>query len=199
LVTSWTPEYWRHHSEDVEAVVASSTEIHLSRFSEKNTLEAVSQIIKVLSDDGLDLPEDFLQQICQYSSGIPSVFTDLLLASLRETFVKELELGSKESVVAAAEKLNLDGVEEIVYELSDTKVTILTHMLLWNHRDGIRPSQLVDLLDRDKSTVSYHLKNLKSEGLIESEKQGRSAYYQVKKQVRPFIQTRITQNGEYYG
>ncbi|NLV13215.1 winged helix-turn-helix domain-containing protein [Haloarcula argentinensis] len=199
LVTSWTPEYWRHHSEDVEAVLPSSTEIHLSAFSEKDTLEALNQITEVLSDDGLDLPEEFLEEIYRYSTGIPGVFTDLLLASLRETFVKELELGSTESVSAAAEKLNLAGVEETVYDLSDTKVTILTHMLLWNHRDGIRPSQLVDLLDRDKSTVSYHLKDLQTEGLVESEKQGRSAYYQVKNQVRPFIQTRITQNGEYNG
>jgi len=197
LVTSWTPEYWKHHSEEVETVLPSSTEIHLSSFSEKDSVEALNQIIGVISDEGLGLPEDFLEEIYRYSSGIPRAFTDLLLASLREAFVKELELGSTESVEAAAEKLNLDGVEETVYELSDTKVTILTHMLLWNHRQGIRPSQLVDLLDRDKSTVSYHLKDLQTEGLVESEKQGRSAYYRVKNQVKPFIQTRIAQNGEY--
>ena len=199
LMTSWTPEYWRHHSEDVEVLLPSSTEIHLSPFSEKATLEALNQIVAVLSDDGLDLPEAFFEEIYRYSTGIPGVFTDLLLASLREAFVRELELGSMESVSAAAEKLNLDGVEETVYDLSDTKVTILTHMLLWNHREGIRPSQLVDLLDRDKSTVSYHLKDLTSEGLVESEKQGRSAYYRVRNQVKPFIQTRIMQNGEYNG
>jgi DNA-binding transcriptional ArsR family regulator len=199
LVTSWTPEYWKHHSENVETVLPSSTEIHFSPFSEKDTIEALNQIVKVMSNGGLDLPEAFFEDIYQYSTGIPRVFTDLLLASLRETFVKELELGSTESVSAAAEKLNLDGVEETVYDLSDTKVTILTHMLLWNHRDGIRPSQLVDMLDRDKSTVSYHLKDLQTEGLVESEKQGRSAYYRVKNQVKPFIQTRIAQNGEYNG
>jgi len=199
LVTSWTPEYWMHHREDVEAVLPSSTEIHLSPFSEKDSREAVDHILRVLSIEGVAIPESFYEEIYRYSTGIPGVFTDLLLASLREAFVKELTLGSTESVEAAAEKLNLDGVEETVYELSDTKVTILTHMLLWNHRDGIRPSQLVDLLDRDKSTVSYHLKDLQTEGLVESEKQGRSAYYRVKNQVKPFIQTRIMQNGEYYG
>ena len=199
LVTSLTPEYWRHYSEDVEAVVPSSTEIHLDPFSENDSLKALNQVIDVLADDGLDLPEEFLEEVYRFSTGIPAVFIDLLLASLREAFVKELELGSKDSVEAAARKLNLDGVEETVYELSDTKVTILARLLLCNHRDGIRPSQLVDLLDRDKSTVSYHLKDLQSEGLVESEKQGRSAYYRVKHQVRPFIQTRIMQNGEYYG
>jgi DNA-binding transcriptional ArsR family regulator len=199
LVTSWTPEFWMHHREDVETVVPSSTEIHLSSFSKKDSLEALNQIIEVLSDDGLDYPEASLEEIYSYSDGIPGVFTDLLLASLREAFVKELELGSTESVDAAAEKLNLDGVEETVYELSDTKVTILTHILLGSNREGVRPSQLVDLLDRDKSTVSYHLKDLRTEGLVESEKQGRSAYYRVKSQVKPFIQTRIAQNGEYNG
>ena len=199
LVTSWTPEYWMHHSEDVETMLPSSTEIHLSPFTERDSLEALNQILKILSDDGLDLPEAFLEDVYRYSTGIPGIFTDLLLASLREAFVKELELGSPESVEAAVEKLNLDEVEETVYELSDTKVTILTHMLLCNHRDGIRPSQLVDLLDRDKSTVSYHLNNLQTDGLVESEKQGRSAYYRVKNQVKPFIQTRIAKNGEYHG
>lgn len=199
LMTSWTPEYWRHHGGDVEPVIPSSTEIHLSPFSERDGLEALNQIVKVLSDDGLDLPEAFLEEIYRYSTGIPGLFSDLLLASLRETFVREMELGNTEAVEGAADKLGLDGVEETVYELSDTKVTILTHMLLCNHRQGIRPSQLVDLLDRDKSTVSYHLKDLQTEGLVESEKQGRSAYYRVKNQVKPFIETRIAQNGEYNG
>jgi DNA-binding transcriptional ArsR family regulator len=199
LVTSWTPEYWMHHREDVETVLPSSTEIHLSPFSEEDSWEAVDQILGVLSVEGVAIPETFYEEIYRYSTGIPGVFTDLLLASLREAFVKELTLGSTESMEAAAGKLNLDGVEEPVYDLSDTKVTILTHMLLWNHRQGIRPSQLVDLLDRDKSTVSYHLKDLQTEGLVESEKQGRSAYYRVKNQVKPFIQTRIMQNGEYNG
>lgn len=199
FVTSWTPEYWNHHSEDVEKVIPSSTEIHLSSFSKQDSIKALNHVVGVLSDDGFELPEALLEEVYRYSTGFPRVFTDLLLASFREAFVKELELGSTKSVEQAAEKLNLDGVEEKVYELSDTKVTILTVMLLWNHRDGVRPSQLVDRLDRDKSTVSYHLKNLKSEGLVESEKQGRSAYYRVKNQIKPFIQTRITQNGEYYG
>jgi len=199
LVTSWTPEYWKHHAEDVESVLPASTEIHLSPFSESDSVEALRQIFGVVSDDGFELPEAFLKQIHEYSDGIPGVFTVLALESMREAFVKELELGSVDSVEAAAEKLNLVGLEESVYELSDTKLTILTHMLLWNHRGGIRPSQLVDLLDRDKSTVSYHLKDLKDEGLVESEKQGRSAYYRIKNQVKPFIQIRIDQNGEYNG
>jgi DNA-binding transcriptional ArsR family regulator len=199
LVTSWTPEYWKHHSEDVESVLPASTEIHLSPFSESDGVEALKQVFEAVSDDGFELPEAFLKQIHEYSGGIPGVFTVLALESMREAFVKELELGSVDSVKAAAEKLNLVGLEESVYELSDTKLTILTHMLLWNHRGGIRPSQLVDLLDRDKSTVSYHLKDLKDDGLVESEKQGRSAYYRVKNQVKPFIQIRIDQNGEYNG
>lgn len=199
LVTSWTPEYWKHHAEDVEAVIPASTEIHLSKFSERDAAEAVERIYDVLSDDGLDFPEAYFKKIARFSSGVPAAFTRLALESMREAFVKELELGSVDAVDAAAEKLNLVDLEETVYELSDTKLTILSHILLWNHRDGIRPSQLVDLLDRDKSTVSNHLSDLKSEGLVESEKQGRSAYYSIRKHVKPFIQTRIDQNGEYNG
>lgn len=199
MLSSWTPEYWKHHREEVEEAIPVSKEIHLSPFSLGDTVTAVAQIFEVLSDDGVELPEVLLQKIHEYSMGIPRVFTRLALEMLRETFLKELEIGDEEAVEAAAEKLNLTGLEEQVYQLSDTKITILTHMLLWNHRDGIRPSQLVDLLDRDKSTVSYHLKDLTSEGLVESEKRGRSAYYQIKDWIKPIIQIRIDQNGEYHG
>lgn len=199
LVTSWTPEYWKYNREDVEHVLPASTEIHLEPFSEDDTVEALKQVFEVVSDDGFKPPEAYLHKITEDSDGIPSVFTELALKSLREAFVKELDPGSVESVESAAEKMGLTGVEETVYQLSDTKLTILTHMLLWNHRKGIRPSQLVDLLDKDKSTVSYHLKDLKDEGLVRSEKQGRSAYYNVKNTVKPFIQIRIDQEGEYNG
>lgn len=199
LVTSWTPEYWKHNREDVEGVVPASTEIHLEPFSEKETIEAVERVFAVVSDDGLEIPEDSLKKIYEYSSGIPGVFTGLALDSLRESFVKDLELVSVEAVESAADKLNLAGVEDAVYDLSDTQVTILTHMLLCEHRDGTRPSQLVDLLDRDKSTVSYHLRELKSKGLVDSKKRGRSAYYRVREPVKPFIQIRVDQNGEHNG
>lgn len=199
LLTTWTPEFWKHHAEVIETILPTSTEIHLDSFSENDTEAALKQLIEELSDDGLQLPEAYYEKISQFSDGIPGIFTDLLLESLRETFVKELEVGDTDSVDSAAEKLGLQDIEGTVYELSDTKLTILNIMLLWNHRKGIRPSQLVDKLDRDKSTVSYHLKDLKNEGLVTSEKQGRSAYYTVKKQVKPFIQSRISQNGEYYG
>lgn len=199
LVTSWTPEYWIHHANDVENVLPASAEIHLSPFTESSAVEALKQVFGVVSDDGFEFPEAFLKRIHEYSGGIPGVFTMLALESMREAFVKELELGSVGSVEAAAKKMDLAGIEESVYDLSDTKLTILNHMLLRNYREGIRPSQLVDLLERDKSTVSYHLKDLKDEGLVESEKKGRSAYYRIKNQVKPFVQIRIDQNGDYNG
>jgi DNA-binding transcriptional ArsR family regulator len=199
LLTSWTPEYWKHHREEFENVFPVSREVHLSAFAEADCVEAVKQVFTVVADDGVETPEAHLEKIHEYSGGVPGVFTELAVESLRETYLKELELGSVEAVEAAAEKLNLVDVEESVYGLSDTKLTILTHMLLWNHRDGIRPSELVDLIDRDKSTVSYHLSDLKSEGLVESEKRGRSAYYRVKDLVKPFVQNGIDQAGEYHG
>ncbi|RKD95647.1 helix-turn-helix domain-containing protein [Halopiger aswanensis] len=199
FLTSWTPEYWNHHREDVEDVVPASKEIHLTSFQEDETVDALEQIFRVVADDGLELPEALLQKIHGYSSGIPRLFTLLALETLRETFLKETEIGDAEAVDAAAEKMNLVGLEEEVYDLSETKLTILTHMVLWHDKSGIRPSQLVDLIDRDKSTVSYHLKDLRSAGLVESEKQGRSAYYQIKEPVKPFIQTRINQTSEYHG
>lgn len=199
LLTTWTPEYWKHHREEIELVLPASKEIHLQPFTREDTLAALHQIFEAVTDDGLELPEDYLEEIYDYSRGVPLLFNKLAMESLRETFVKELDLGDVGAVESAAEKMNLQELEERVYNLSDTKVTILTHMLLWVGEDGIRPMQLVDLLDRDKSTVSYHLKDLTSEGLVESEKRGRSAYYRIKDPVKPMIQTRINQASEYHG
>lgn len=199
LVTTWTPEFWKHHREEVEQVLPASTEVHLSSFTREESMKAVNRIYGVVADDGVEIPEAYLEKIHEFSDGVPGVFTELAVRSLREAYVKELDVGSVEAVEGAAETLDLVGVEDTVYDLSDTKLTILTHMLLWIHRDGIRPSQLVDLIDRDKSTVSYHLKDLKADGLVESEKRGREAYYRVKDPVKPFIQNRIDQSGEYHG
>jgi predicted transcriptional regulator len=199
LLTTWTPEFWKHHREEVELVLPASTEIHLQPFTREDTLAALHQIFEAITDDGLELPEDYLKEIYEYSRGVPVLFNILAMESLRATVVTELELGDNGAVESAAEKMNLKGLEERVYDLSDTKVTILRHMLLWVSEEGIRPMQLVDLLDRDKSTVSYHLKDLTSEGLVESDKGGRSAYYHIKEPVKPMIQTRTNQESEYHG
>lgn len=199
IITSWTPEYWKHYREEVEEVLPTSKEIHLTSFSKAQTVEELFQILKVISDDGLELPEEYLNKIHDYSTGNPQVTTMLLLEALKETFLKELDLGDVKAVESAAEKLNLVDLEERVYNLSETQSTILTHILLSTDQDGIRPSQLVDLLDRDKSTVSYHLKNLTEEGLVASEKRGRSAYYRIKKSVKPMIQNKVNHDGEFNG
>ena len=96
------------------------------------------------------------------------------------------------------EKLDLDNVRERVYDISDKKMLILKHILLARHPKGRRPSELVERLDRDKSTISYHLQNLVEDRILQKEKQGRSAFYQVNDSVKPVLQRRIEKEGESY-
>jgi DNA-binding transcriptional ArsR family regulator len=82
-------------------------------------------------------------------------------------------------------------MRERVYGLSDMKTTILRHILLSYDRRGTRPSKLVDLLDRDKSTISYHLRMLSEQEIIKSDKQGRQVFYKLRDAAKPFVQIRI--------
>lgn len=199
IITTWTPEAWRRRQEEVEDVLEVDTEVRLDRFSQQDTVEAVQQILQVVSDDGFELPEDSLQKIHEYSRGVPGLFTRLTLKTFREAFLKQVDLTSVEAVELAADQLNLVDAEERVYDLSESKMRILKHILLSTDPRGIRPTTLVEILDRDKSTISYHLQTLRSEEIVESEKQGRSAFYRVKDEIKPIVQQRIDQEGEFHG
>jgi predicted transcriptional regulator len=62
----------------------------------------------------------------------------------------------------------------------------------------MQPTKLVDKMHRDKSTISYHLQELSSTGMVEFDKEGRSTFYRVKEALEPYIQMRIAKEGEIH-
>ena len=198
LISSWTPERWNIEKEQVTDTTEVAKELELTPLSEDNTVLALQNTVNIYSQDQLELSQEFYELIHDYSNGIPSLFHSLLRATIKETFRQKLELGSTEAVVEASEKLGLNDLENRVNSISDKKLTILKHILLSWHPQGRRPTELVEILDRDKSTISYHLQNLVQENILKKQKSGRSTFYQVKDPVKPILQLRIAMEGEFH-
>lgn len=198
LITTWTPEQWRLQQEDINDVVQVSREAELTPLNERNTVKALHKAVEIICDDGVEFKDGFYRQIYKKSLGIPRVFHTLLRESFKETFLKELELGDIQAVDSAVEKLDLDNAENRIYDLSQKKTTILKHILLSRHPQGRRPSELVELMDKDKSTISYHLQNLISDRILQKEKAGRSTFYRIHEPLKPILQLRINGEGEIH-
>ena len=198
ILSVWTPEWWRHHCEDVETELPVTDEIHLEPLSESETRCAVDTIFGLLSDDGAKPSRDFVSTVRENCFGIPNIMLKLVLRSLKEAFHTGTEIGA-ECVERAAETLGLVEAEEAVYDLPESRLKLISHMLRNTDKRGTQPSKLVDLTGHDKSTVSYHLRELRQANIVESTKSGRRAYYQIREVVKPFAQIRITQQGEIHG
>jgi len=198
IITTWTPEQWRMHQEEINHAVQVSKEAELTPLNEKSTVKALRKTVEIISEKSVEIRDQFYRRIFKKSLGIPGLFHKLLREALKETFLKELELGDTQAVDSAVEKLDLDNAEERVYDLSEKKITILKHILLSRHPQGRRPSELVELMDKDKSTISYHLQNLISDRVLSKEKAGRSTFYSIHEPLKPILQLRINGEGEIH-
>ena len=194
VISAWEPELWHRDQDEINEVLPITNELHLEPFSESTMLELLLAVFRVVSDDQFKPSEDYISKIQGYSYGIPRIGIVLAVESLRETFLMELELNDPQAVESAADKANILGIRERVYSLSDTKITILKHILLSYDRRGTQPSKLVDLLDRDKSTVSYHLRMLSEQEIVKSDKRGRQVFYKLRDAAKPFVQIRIDED-----
>lgn len=198
ILTAWTPERWGIIQDQINESLSLTQEIRLTPFDERNTIQALETATDVMSGGEQSLPESIFKRIHEKSYGIPRLFNTILIKTLRETFHKELQLGDVEAVDIAVEKLNLRDAKERIYDISEKKLTILKHILLAYDPRGRRPTELVELLDRDKSTISYHLQELRSDKIVESEKSGRQVFYRVHDCLKPLLQIRISQEGKFH-
>lgn len=198
VVSAWTPEWWRHRCDDVESVLQVTNEIHLEPFDQRDLAGVVRKLVAVMSADGVTPSEEFVAAVETYSFGIPRVAALIVRKSITQAFRSDEEIGpdAVEETVAA---LGLPGMEETVYAVPDARVDVLNWMLLDTDPRGMQPSKLVDLLNRDKSTVSYHLRELRDAGIVESERAGRRAFYRIREPMRPLVQDRIIRSGEVNG
>ncbi|ELZ68564.1 hypothetical protein C457_11186 [Haloferax prahovense DSM 18310] len=198
IITSWTPEHWALEQDRVNDVLPLSQVVELSPLSEKNTVDALKTAVSVYSSGQLDLPKSLYSEIYSSSYGIPLLFHEILRETFKQSFLSDFSEVTTEAVSTAVQNLQLDGVQERVYDLSDKKLLVLKHVLLSPHPKGQRPSELVEKLNRDKSTISYHLQSLTDNRILEKEKQGRSVFYRVRDLVKPLLQQRIEKEGEFY-
>lgn len=199
IVSVWEPEAWRRDHDTVDETLPITQEVHLEPFDETTMVTALATFFGIVSQNDYRPSEGYLKKLSKYSYGIPLLGILLTVESLREAFLKEMEVDDEAAVESATEKLDLVAAQELVYDLSDTKLTILKHLLLSYDSRGTRPSRLVDILDRDKSTISYHLRTLSDENIVNSDKEGRQVFYRVREELKPLLQIRIDEEGRLHG
>lgn len=198
IITTWTPEGYIFNRERVADAVPPSKELQLAPFSTAETMATIDAIHDVISDDAAVFDDEAQERIYALSHGIPGIVVTIMLYALRVAFMNELAPGSPASVETAGERLHLaDGMDRI-YDLSEQKIEILRWILLSRDKRGRSPGDLVDKLDRDKSTISYHLRTLSDGGFVTSQSEGRRSYYQVPDQLAPFIQLRLAQDSQFH-
>jgi DNA-binding MarR family transcriptional regulator len=199
FVTTWTPEHWGVNRGRVQDALPPSKEIYLDSFPRKDTDETLRIIFDVLSEDEFSLPSETEERIHELSDGIPRLIHILALESIQESFRKDLEPGDVAATNSAADRLHILDASERVQNLSESKLTVLKQILQLPDDRGVQPGTLVDELHRDKSTISYHLRELSDGGFVERDREGRRAFYRVTETLEPFIQRRINQEAEFDG
>ena len=199
FVTTWTPERWGVNRGRIQDTLPPSKEIYLDAFPRKDTGETLRIIFEMLSEHEFTLPSETVGRIHELSEGIPRLIHILALESLQEAFRKELDPGDVAATNSAADRLHLADASARVQDLSESKLTVLKQILQLPNDRGVQPGTLVEELHRDKSTISYHLRELSDGGFVERDREGRRAFYSVTETLEPFIQRRINQEAEFDG
>lgn len=200
-ITSWSPEKWRYICNKVEEFLQTSKEIYIEPFEKEETVELLKNLVTIMHYESetieLGIQKSVYESVHDFSRGIPGISVKLFLNALKETFLKQKEAVDKESVESAAKRMGLFGISEKLNELSELHLQILRLILLSYDERGIRPSELVETIGKDKATISYHLQTLRSEGFLEVERAGRSSFYKIKENIKPLIQLKISEEVEY--
>jgi DNA-binding transcriptional ArsR family regulator len=197
LITSWEPQFWYVLKDRIEEVIPTAKPLFLKPFSREETKQLLEKVLWVLSEGKTELPEDVLMKISELSEGVPRVAILIFLRSFYEAFISEKNCVDAESVLKAAGSLGILGLNERLEKLTDVHETILRLILQSTDPRGIRPTELVERLNKDKATVSYHLNYLLSENLLSVRRLGRYAFYQVREELKPFIQLKIIQEADF--
>jgi len=197
LLTAWTPQFWDHVRERMEDIVPTAKEVELTPLSKQNTLRLVQTIREYTSKGSHKTSQQVCERIYGYSRGIPGTIISLLYQAFYESFLKHKKDVDVMSVDEAAEVLGIKGIPEKLKDLADHQVLMLKHILLNHDERGTRPTSLVEILGKDKATISYHLGTLYSEKLVVVEKVGRSSFYRVRPEIEPFVELRVAKEGEF--
>lgn len=195
FITLWTPEAWGRWRADIEAEIPTAKQIKLSGLTKTECNRLASTVVEFIGGDSAP-PTDAVEIAFDSSRGVPGLFTSVLLESLKQAFLEDREPWDPESISDAVDQLGITDATEQIESLSQAKLRLIRDMLINGDKRGIRPKRLVESLGIDKSTVSYHLNDLSSDGLVDSVKEGRSAQYSVGKFIKPLAQMRLEKEVE---
>ncbi|MEZ3143572.1 hypothetical protein [Halobaculum sp. MBLA0143] len=198
FVTFWSPELWGYDRDEIEREIDTTKQIKLPGLSKTECSELASALVEFIGGDAA-LSEDAVVPAFKHSNGIPGLFIQVLVKSLKQAFLEGQEPWDSESIDQAVDQLGITDATERVGSLSQAKLQLIRHMLIDQDPRGIRPKRLVELLDRDKSTISYHLNDLLSRGLVDSVTEGRSVRYSVDRFIKPIVQMRLEKEVEING
>jgi len=198
LITSWEPQFWYVLKDRIEEIVPTAKQLFLKPFSREETKQLLEKVLWVVSEGKTELPEELLMKISELSEGIPEgSYTFIPEILLRGHLFPKKNGVDTESVLKAAGSLGILGLNERLEKLTDVHETIIRLILQSTDPRGIRPTELVEKLNKDKATVSYHLNYLLSENLLSVRRLGRYAFYQVREELKPFIQLKIIQEADF--
>jgi DNA-binding transcriptional ArsR family regulator len=197
IITAWTPESWNMQRDLLTDVIPVSKEVFLDPLSREDITEIVDSFSAIISNEKFRVPEEVADAVFRLSSGIPGVALRLFIQGLEETFLQHKKTVDRESIESAAGRLGIKGIQERLSQLSEFHTLLLKHMLLERDERGTRPSTLTEKFGKDKATISYHLSTLSSMKLLATERIGRSAFYKVRPEIVPFVQMKVSQEGEF--
>jgi len=197
IITSWTPEHWNYVRDDIEDYLPTSKEIYLNQFDETSTSKFISTILQHISNGRFQLSKEAVNKIYLFSNGVPRTIIQLLIKAFNEAFLSSTKNVDEKAVESAAKNLGLENIFDRINKLSELQIIILKRILLEHDERGIRPSTLVEILEKDKATISYHLSILSRGKFVTQEKIGRSSFYRVREEIKPFIELKFAERGEY--
>ena len=146
-----------------------------------------------------EIDDVFMKQLHQKSRGVPGLALEVFRDSIKRSFhVEGRMLLDEKSVKDCAEKNGLTNLEEKLKTLSDTKNHIIEKIMLSRDLRGVSPSELSNDLKKDKSTVSYHLRELLKKDLLKKQSHGRQTFYTTRSSIKPILQLHLQGENEFY-
>jgi DNA-binding transcriptional ArsR family regulator len=197
LITSWLPYKWDYLKDRIEEFFPPSKEIYINPLDEDSTHKFLSAVLGFISRDKYELKTQLARLFHEYSDGIPGNILSLMVRSFQEAFNMKKNDLDEDTVKAAARSLFLEGAKQTISKLADHQLLILKHLLLEADQRGTRPSKLVEILGKDKATISYHLSELSKLRLLVSERIGRWVFYRVRDELVPLVGLRLTEESDF--
>lgn len=203
IIMTWTPVKYRDKRAEIKEIFNNLNEIEFEPFELQDTKKFVNEIVnyllidsEIVSDNNLHLIE-FLELFYKYTKGIPNLTIKLLTNSLYEAFLGDSKKYTSKIIVSAVNNLELNQIPNFE-ELNKIQIDILRYIESIYDKRGARPMNLKEILELKKASLFYHLNSLKEKKILKSKRIGKSTFYYIRENLKPFIQRFLNHRREYY-